>query len=584
MFKFHNEIPLCELMYHLIFRAKKQKRLNLAEKREREFKKHQLLSPCSCKRKCRESICEERRKDINQQFWELDYGQRRMWIKSQVQVESTKRQKKDSTGDVQRNFSRHYFLSDQEDKAHAVCKIFFLRTLGYTSDKVITVTLKNCKEGAITPSSDKRGKHIPGNKLPEESQEVIINHIKSFNPSVSHYRREHAPNRLYLSPELTIKYLFDDFKERHPEIKVSYDRYKKEVARMNISFVKLGEEECEDCIMYENHEHGNIEEGNPCETCNSWKAHVERAKVSRKLYKEDAALESTPSKAYFSVDMQKVIMLPRMPGVKTAVFTKRLVIFHETFAPLGKFTKTNGIVPTGVIWHEGISGRNAEDVASTFSKVIRSAQYRDIKHFIFWCDNCSGQNKNWFLFTMFCYLLNVNGCPESITIKYFEKGHTFMSADSFHHQIEKEMRLKKNVYDFEDFEKIIQSKGCKLPMTEGDFYDWENGLSQGKYASSKPLLCKVQVVMFKKSETKMFCKEGYHQEEFQSCTFLKKKIEAKIKQGKLPPSRREPRGIPTSKKNDIVGKLLPLMPGNRHEFWKSLFVNDDSNDLVNNFL
>ena len=82
---------------------------------------------------------------------------------------------------------------------------------------------------------------------------MIINHIKSFNPSVSHYRREHVPNRLYLSPQLRIKFLFDDFKERHPEIKVSYDRYKKEVSRMNISFVKLGEEECEDCIMYENH-------------------------------------------------------------------------------------------------------------------------------------------------------------------------------------------------------------------------------------------------------------------------------------------------------------------------------------------
>ena len=159
----------------------------------------------------------------------------------------------DSTGDVQRNFSRHYFLSDQEDNEHTVCKIFFLRTLGYTSDKVITVTLQNCKEGANTPSSSKRGKHIPANKIPQENQEVIINHIKSFNPSVSHYCREHAPNRLYLSPQLRIKFLFDDFKERHPEIKVSYDRYKKEVARMNISFVKLGEEECEDCIMYENH-------------------------------------------------------------------------------------------------------------------------------------------------------------------------------------------------------------------------------------------------------------------------------------------------------------------------------------------
>ena len=45
---------------------------------------------------------------------------------------------------------------------------------------------------------------------------------------------------------------------------------------------------------------------------------------------------------------------------------------------------------------------------------------------------------------------------------------TFMRADSFHHQTEKEMRSKKNVYS-DDFEKIIESKGCKLLMTKGDF-------------------------------------------------------------------------------------------------------------------
>lgn len=37
-----------------------------------------------------------------------------------------------------------------------------------------------------------------------------------------------------------------------------------------------------------------------------------------------------------SVDLQKVIMLPRMPGVKTAVFTWRIVACHEIFASVGK--------------------------------------------------------------------------------------------------------------------------------------------------------------------------------------------------------------------------------------------------------
>ena len=36
----------------------------------------------------------------------------------------------------------------------------------------------------------------------------------------------------------------------------------------------------------------------------------------------------------FSADMEKVNMLPRLPGVKNAVFTRRIVMYHATFAPL----------------------------------------------------------------------------------------------------------------------------------------------------------------------------------------------------------------------------------------------------------
>lgn len=563
--------------------AKKRKRLSVVERKERDISNHKLLPPCLCKRKCIENICEERRKDINNQFWKLDYNKRRMWIKNNVKLIPTKRPRLDSRGDVTRNTSRLYFMMDEEDVDHQVCKVFFLRTLGYTSDKIITVTLQSCDQGSIMPANDRRGKHEPANKLSDESHQLIVGHIKSFNPSVSHYRREHAPNRLYLSPELSIKSLYDDFKVKHKELKLSYDRYRKEVNSLNISFVKLGEEECEDCILYEKHSHDENSDNITCEMCTKWKSHIESARISRKYYKEDAQLEHDPSKILFSVDMQKVIMLPRMPGVKTAVFTKRLVAFHETFAPLGSFSKAKGVMPTGVIWHEGISGRNAEDVASTYVKIICSPKYRDIEEFIFWCDNCSGQNKNWTLFTAFCYLLNVDGCPETITLKYFEKGHTFMSADSFHHQIEKEMRAKKNVYDFNDFEHIIASKGYMLLMSEGDFLDWENGVSQGKFADNKPLLANVQVLQFRKNETKMFWKESHEESEFKSAEFLKKKISSKILKGQFPRTLQEPRGITSSKKNGIVVKLAPLMPPNRREFWCSLYVNDESNDLIDNF-
>ena len=34
---------------------------------------------------------------------------------------------------------------------------------------------------------------------------------------------------------------------------ISYARYRSEVSKLNISFVKLGEDECEDCSIHEQH-------------------------------------------------------------------------------------------------------------------------------------------------------------------------------------------------------------------------------------------------------------------------------------------------------------------------------------------
>ena len=75
-------------------------------------------------------------------------------------------------------------MTDEKEVEYQVCKIFFLRTLGYNSDKVITVTLQSCDQGAIVPFNDRRGKNEPPNKLSPESHQLIVDHIRSFNPAV----------------------------------------------------------------------------------------------------------------------------------------------------------------------------------------------------------------------------------------------------------------------------------------------------------------------------------------------------------------------------------------------------------------
>ena len=105
-------------------------------------------------------------------------------------------------------------------------------------------------------------------------------------------------------------------------------------------------------------------------------------------------MERDQDKMVVSVDLEKVIMLPRFPGNKTAIFCKRIVAFNETFAPVGR--SRGGKKATGVLWHEGVKGRTGADIASTYLKFIR--RHRDRKHFIFWADNCSVQNKNWWMY------------------------------------------------------------------------------------------------------------------------------------------------------------------------------------------
>ena len=94
---------------------------------------------------------------------------------------------------------------------------------------------------------------------------------------------------------------------------------------------------------------------------------------------------------------------------------------------------------------------------------------------------------------------------QSIKLKYFTAGHTFISADNFHKRVEKEMKEMNNVYDFPDFHRCVSVAGDVTLMNISDFFNFEKGLSQGTESkSSRPLLSDVVSVEFRKGSTKLF--------------------------------------------------------------------------------
>ncbi|KAG1936336.1 hypothetical protein F2P79_018678 [Pimephales promelas] len=279
----------------------------------------------------------------------------------------------------------------------------------------------------------------------------------------------------------------------------------------------------------------HIESFNP--TCQKWLQHRESAVQSRAAYQADAERTWPEDTSVRSVDLKKN-------------------------------KKTN----ISVVWHEGVAGHSAGEIASAY--VVAVEKERDLLHSVFWVDNCSAQNKNWCLLSTLVSLVNGStNSREDITLEFFEKGHTFMSADSVHHGVEQEMRKRPGgyVFDFEDFVSVVASSNSKkvevIEMENANVLKWKDGHSAAK-TKKAPKLSQMAEIQLRCGSRSLFFKHSHRDCDFPELDFLLAKFDLKMP----PPLRSHDRGIEKTKKEDILKKLCPLMPPNRRAFWLSLLV------------
>lgn len=92
-------------------------------------------------------------------------------------------------------------------------------------------------------------------------------------------------------------------------------------------------------------------------------------------------------------------------------------------------------------WEEQHGKRGSNEIASNLYEYLRMVdQLESIKEIKFFCDNCTGQNKNVDVFTMIKYFLHLSKNINIITITYLIVGHTYMPVDSMHSVIEKSIK------------------------------------------------------------------------------------------------------------------------------------------------
>lgn len=176
---------------------------------------------------------------------------------------------------------------------------------------------------------------------------------------------------------------------------------------------------------------------------------------------------------------------------------------------------------------------------------------------------------------------------KKIWVKYFEPGHTYMSADSFHHHVELSMQYKGSVCDFKDFSNAVQNansgKVTVIEMEIGHFYDWLDHSSQAKIKKNGAATIFVR-------NNNAVCRAGknwlQYFTNYDSTTprilkFLKVKSERDGIQKPVP--RTNPRGISKEKKDGIIKKLCPLTTEERRQFWNDIDVADNVSDLNTSF-
>ena len=290
---------------------------------------------------------------------------------------------------------------------------------------------------------------------------------------------------------------------------------------------------------------------------------------ARQVYKADKAIAlSDPGHIFYAVDLQKVVSLPIIPKSKEVIFAPGIITYNETFAAMQPDTK-NVRKDFCVTWNESLQKRNAEDIASTFIKVMKTCP---AQKFTFWMDNCTAQNKNWKLFCAMALFLRHNDVgTKEITFKYLTKGHTFNRCDSIHGLIEQEIRRRETVVDPTNFADVLDCASvgtAAVKMEEDDFLDFEK-ISAGRL----PIMHSITEVIFTSADPFGMGFKFDFNDSVQRATLIKRsanlswpsrKAVVRMDQGKVLEMKKQ------------LWKVLKLDSASSSKWWRDLFQNCDN--------
>lgn len=289
----------------------------------------------------------------------------------------------------------------------------------------------------------------PVNEVKQTSKNYVLEHISAFPVVESHYSRAHTEKR-FLDSDLSISKMYRLYvkwiEEKQIRSHIVTERQYRDIFNYNFNFgfFKPKKDQCNDCTSYSNQSPSDKEKNKL-----NFEKHIEMKNEARRIKNIDKAAATVNEHIVTACyDFQKILQCP---------FGETSIFFYKRKLNLHNFTIYNLSNRQGFcyLWDETIAGQGASEVASClYQFILDESSKNNVKKFIFWSDNCPGQNKNKILYSFYSWVsrkLNVD-----IHHKYLEKGHTQNEGDSMHSRIEK-CRKHKTIFTPAQYYSLIRN-------------------------------------------------------------------------------------------------------------------------------
>ncbi len=320
-----------------------------------------------CRFKCHDKFNENQRQKIFHDYWNIgDVNRQRDYLSNWVTATPKKVTTCNTSPNKRKNSRTWQFKVD--GIFIRVCKTFFLETLDISHQVVDTALKKgahkqNNVSGIVSP--DKRGKHdTRANKLPADKLMQVKGHINSFPRVESHYCRKDT-SKEYLEPGLSIPKMYNLYTDHCEEKNFSQCQYTHTgISLTHISILgfiprpRIGVTYVPGMKM-----HLKLKRA----LCKGdYDNHIRNKQLAREMKEEDKAkAKNVPHCSAACFDLQQILVTPHS-NESVLYYSRKLCTFNLTVYDLGSKEGYS------YIWHEAISGRGADEIASCVYMYLKS--------------------------------------------------------------------------------------------------------------------------------------------------------------------------------------------------------------------